>query len=95
MADLINIDIAYIPEQRDDEWAFYICNFGFRVYAKTEEAGQEVVTGAIHALLEALHNDRPRLIKYLDAREVQYSIQKQDSQIKSLKYEGVLSASAT
>ena len=94
MADLISMDIAYIPEQRDDEWAFDIRDFGFRVYAKTEEEGEKVVREAITALLEALSNDRPRLIKYLDARGVPYRIQKQDAQVKSLTYAGELSASA-
>ena len=98
MPDLITMDIAYIPEERESNWAFYVRDFGFRVYAKNQEEGEEVVSGAIHTLIDSLRNDRPRLTKYLDARGVKYQIQSgqseaSDSQVKSLRYERELNAS--
>ena len=94
MAERISIDIAYTPEQRENGWAFYIHNFGFRAYADTEEEGQQAVSTAINTLLEALRNDRNRLTKYLDALEVQYRIQRVDSGVRSLILDEVLGAPA-
>lgn len=74
MAERIHIEIAYSPEQRENEWAFYIHDFGFRVYADTEAEGHQAVRAAINALLVALRHDRSRLTKYLDTLEVPYHI---------------------
>lgn len=69
----LRMDVSVLTEKREDRWAFYVQEFGFTVYGKTEQEGEAAVNDAVGALLKSFRGDDLRLRKFLDARQVKHS----------------------
>lgn len=68
----LRMDVSVLTEKREDRWAFYVHEFGFTVYGKTEQEGEVAVNDAVCALLNSFRGDDSKLRKFLHAHQVKH-----------------------
>ena len=71
----VSMHITVAAEPRKDHWACFVPEFGFTVYGETRESARQEVDVALQVLLDSFRNDMDAIRRFLDSREVRYSIE--------------------
>ena len=71
----VSMHITVEAEPRKDHWACFVPEFGFTVYGETRESARREVDVALQVLLDSFRNDMAAIRRFLDGRDVKYSIQ--------------------
>ena len=71
----ISMHITVEAEPRYDHWACFVPEFGFTVYGETQDDARQAVNVALQVLMDSFHEDLQAIARFLEKRNVRYSIQ--------------------
>lgn len=71
----ISMHITVEAEPRQDHWACFVPEFGFTVYGETQDDARQEVNVALQVLMDSFHEDLEAVERFLEKRNVSYSIQ--------------------
>ncbi len=71
----VSMHITVETEYRGDCWTCYVPEFGFTVYGESPEAARLEVDNALAALVGSFFQDLEAIERFLEGRNVKYSIQ--------------------
>ena len=71
----ISMHITVEAEPRRDHWACFVPEFGFTVYGETQDGARREVNVALQVLMDSFHEDLEAIERFLEKRNVSYSIQ--------------------
>ena len=71
----VSMHITVEAEPRKDHWACFVPEFGFTVYGETRESARQEVDVALQVLLDSFRQDMDAIRRFLDSRDVRYSIE--------------------
>ncbi len=71
----VSMHITVETGDRGDCWTCYVPEFGFTVYGESPDAARSEVDNALTALIGSFFQDREAIQRFLESRNVKYSVQ--------------------